>query len=232
TAGLITNYQYRSANPNPADADSIFITSFANANSSSAYGLELISVNNIAPWWSLTSNVNIYNSHLNGTNLQSNLNNQQVSWFGKLNSTFKIPSGISLQITGDYTSKTILPPNRSGGGGGRFYGGGALALANGYTEPVYGVDMAIKKSFLKNRAASLSLSVNDLFRTRVYKVHSESDISSSVHSVQDNIRIRDPQIIRLNFNFHFGKTDVLLFKRKNMQAEQEGLQNGMQGISQ
>ncbi|MEO7120034.1 MAG: TonB-dependent receptor, partial [Ginsengibacter sp.] len=153
TKGLITNYQYRTANPNPANPDSIFITSYANANSSSAYGIELIDVQNIAPWWTLTSNVNVYNSKLNGTNLESNLNNQQVSWFGKLNNTFKLPANYSIQFTGDYTSKIILPPNRSGGGGGNFYGGGNLALANGYTEPVYGFDIAIKKDFLKNKAA-------------------------------------------------------------------------------
>jgi outer membrane receptor protein involved in Fe transport len=232
TTGLITQYQYISANPNPADNDSIFITSYANANSSSAYGLELIAINNLYPWWTLTSNVNVYNSKLNGTNLQKNLNNQQVSWFGKINNTFKLPSNFSIQFTGDYTSKIILPPNRSGGGGGNFYGGGALSLANGYTEPVYGFDMAIKKDFLKNKAASLSLSMNDIFRTRTYTIHSESQISPTVYSNQVNVRIRDPQILRLNFNFHFGKTDVSLFKRKNMQAEQEGIQNGMQGVNQ
>jgi len=232
TNDLITNYQYYSSNPNPADPDSIFITSYANANSSSAYGLELISVNTIAPWWSLTSNVNIYNSKLNGSNLQSNLNSQQVSWFGKLNNTFKIKGNYSIQLTGDYTSKTILPPNRGGGGGGNFYGGGNLALANGYTEPVYGFDLALKKDFLKNKAASLSLSMNDLLRTRVYKVHSFSNISPTVYSAQDNIRIRDPQILRLNFSYHFGKADVSLFKRKNLKAEQEGVQNGMQGVGQ
>ncbi|HEY5406419.1 MAG TPA: TonB-dependent receptor [Ginsengibacter sp.] len=232
TNDLITNYQYRSANPNPADPDSIFITSYANANSSSAYGLELISINKIAPWWTLTSNVNVYNSRLNGSNLQSNLNNQQVSWFGKLNNTFKLPANYSIQLTGDYTSKTILPPNRSGGGGGSFYGGGNLALANGYTAPVYGFDIAFKKEFLKNKAASLSLSMNDILRTRVYNVHSQSDISPTVYSMQDNIRRRDPQMVRLNFSYHFGKTDVSLFKRKNMKAEQEGMQNGMQGVGQ
>ncbi len=73
TNDLITNYQYRVANPDPHKSDSIFITSFANANSSSAYGLEVTSLNNITTWWSLTANVNVYNSKLNGTNLQSNL---------------------------------------------------------------------------------------------------------------------------------------------------------------
>ncbi|MEO8413617.1 MAG: TonB-dependent receptor [Ginsengibacter sp.] len=232
TDDLITQYQYRTVNPNPAKADSIFITSFANANSSSAYGLEVTTVNNITSWWSLTANVNVYNSKLNGSNLQKNLNNQQVSWFGKLNNTFKLPKNYSIQFTGDYTSKTILPPDRNGGGGGRFFGGGNLSLANGYTEPVYGFDIAFKKDFLKDKTASLSVSMNDIFRTRLYRVHSQSDISPTVYSTQVNERRRDPQMVRVNFSYRFGKVDVSLFKRKNLKAEQEGVQNGMQGVGQ
>ena len=233
TNNLITRYQYRDKNPNPNRSDSIFISSYANASSSSAYGLEVTSTNKIADWWSLTSNINVYDSKINGNNLESDLNNEKVSWFGKINNQFKLPKNYSIQFTGDYTSKTILPPNRSGGGGGgMFFGGGNLATANGYTDPVYGFDIALKKDFLKDKAASLTLSMNDIFRTRVYRTHSTSNFSSTVYSTQDNERRRDPQIVRLNFNWRFGKFDVSLFKRKNLKAEQEGMQNGMQGVGQ
>lgn len=232
TSNLISRYQYRDKNPNPDKDDSIFISSYANANSSSAYGLEVTSTNKIADWWSLTSNVNVYNSTINGNNLQSDLNNQKVSWFGKINNQFKLPKNYSIQLTGDYTSKTITPPNRSGGGGGRFFGGGDLSTANGYTDPVYGFDIALRKDFLKDKAASLTLSMNDIFRTRVYRTHSISNFSNTVYSIQDNERRRDPQMVRLSFNWRFGKFDVSLFKRKNLKADQEGLQNGMQGIGQ
>ncbi len=232
TNNLITRFQYRDVNPNPTKMDSIFITSFANANSSAAYGLEIVASNKLAKWWSVTSNVNVYNSTINGNNLESDLSNQKVSWFGKINNTFKLPQNISIQLTGDYTSKTILPPNRSGGGGGRYYGGGNLSTANGYTDPVYGVDLAIKKDFLKNNTASISLSINDIFRTRTYTTHSESNFSKTVYSTQDNERLRDPQMVRLNLNWRFGKFDVSLFKRKNMKGEQEGMQNGLQGVAQ
>jgi outer membrane receptor protein involved in Fe transport len=230
TDNLIANYQYRDKNPNPGANDSILVSTFVNANRSNAYGLEVTSTNKIADWWSLTSNVNLYNSTINGKNLQSNLSNQQVSWFGKLNNTFKLPENYTIQLTGDYTSKTILPPGRGGGGGGRMFGGGNLSTANGYTDPVYGFDIAIKKDFLKDKSASVSVSMNDFLKTRVYKVHSRSDFSPNIYSIQVNERRRDPQIVRLNFNWRFGKFDVSLFKRKNLKADQEGLQNGMQGI--
>jgi len=232
TNNLITRYQYRDRNPNPTKNDSIFISSYANANSSIAYGLEVTASNKIANWWTLTSNVNLYNSKINGTNLESNLNNQKVSWFGKINNTFKLPKNYSIQFTGDYTSKTITPPNRSGSTSGRFFGGGNLATANGYTYPIYGFDIAIRKDFFKDKTASLTLSMNDIFRTRINHTYAESNFSSTVYSTQDNERMRDPQMLRLNFNWRFGKFDVSLFKRKNLKADQEGMQNGMQGVGQ
>lgn len=232
TNDLITNYQYRDKNPNPTKSDSIFISSYENANSSVAYGLEITATTKIAPWWNLTSNVNVYNSKINGSNLQSQLTNQQVSWFGKLNNTFTLPNNFSIQLTADYTSKTILPPGRGGGGGGRMFGGGSLSTANGYTAPVYGFDLAIKKDFLKDKSASISLSINDIFRTKVYKVYSRNDFSNTIYTVQNTERMRDPQVIRLNLNWRFGKFDVSLFKRKNVKAEQEGMQGGMEGMQQ
>jgi len=215
TTNLISNYQYWGANPNPAIGDSVFISTYVNASSSQAYGLEITSMNKLAPWWNLTSNVNIYNSQINGSNLENNLNNQKVSWFGKLNSTFTLPKSIALQVSGDYTSKTILPPGRQGGGGSN-WGGGNLSTANGYSLPIWGIDAAIKKDFLKDKALSLSLSINDIFRTRITKTHSESSVSKGIYSVQNLERQSDPQRVRLNLSWRFGKTDFSLFKRKNM----------------
>lgn len=232
TNDLITNYQYRDKNPNPTKGDSIFINSYENASSSVAYGLEVTATTKIASWWNVTSNVNVYNSKINGSNLQSQLNNEQLSWFGKLNNTFVLPQNISIQLTADYTSKTILPPGRGGGGGGRMFGGGNLSTANGYTAPVYGFDIAVKKDFLKDKSLSVSVSMNDIFRTKEYKVYSRSDYSSNIYTIQNTQRMRDPQVFRLNLSWRFGKFDVSLFKRKNIKAEQEGMQSGMEGMQQ
>ena len=105
------------------------------------------------------------------------------------------------------------------------FGGSPLPSAEGYINPFYGVDFAIKKDFLKNNAASLTLQFNDIFRLRDYSTHSES-----VYFVQDNFRRQDPQLIRLNFSLKFGKMDVSLFKRKNMKEDTENNQNSMQGM--
>jgi outer membrane receptor protein involved in Fe transport len=227
---LISRYQYWDKNPNPAYNDSVFISSYVNANSSEAYGLELTSMNKIASWWTLTENVNFYNSQINGSNLSTTgISNQKWSWFGKINSTFNLPAHFTLQINGDYTSKTILPPGR-GGGEGNHWGGGNLATANGYALPVWGFDAAIKKDFLKDKTLSVSLSMNDIFDTRVTKVHSVSTSSKDISSVQDIWRQRDPQQLRLNVSWRFGKADFSLFKRKDM--NQQGDQTDMPPMAQ
>jgi hypothetical protein len=108
---------------------------------------------------------------------------------------------------------------------GMMFGGGSQPSAQGYIKPVYGADIAIKKEFLKNNAASLTLQFSDIFRSRLYATHAESQ-----YFVQDNERRRDPQMVRLNFNWRFGKLDVSLFKRKNMKGEMENMQNAQQGM--
>ena len=130
---------------------------------------------------------------------------------------------VTLQISADYQSKITSSPGGSssqgrgggfGGGGGGMFGGGGSA-AQGFIRPNYGVDAAIRFEFLKAKTASLSLNVNDIFKTRKYDAHTES-----VFFRQDIIRRRDPQILRLNFNWRFGKMDVNLFKRKNTRSEE------------
>ena len=233
TNNLITNYQYRDKNPDPnTKPDSVLITTFANANKSYNIGLELTIKTRFTNWWDFTANVNLYNSTLEVGQLTGGGTNSQFSWFGKINNNFKLPKNYSIQLSGDYQAKTILPPSSSGGGGGGRGGGGGGGMfggtqigAQGYIKPNFGVDIAIKKEFLKNNAASLTLQMNDIFRTKLYSTHSES-----IYFIQDNERRRDPQVVRLNFNWRFGKIDVSLFKKKSMKSEMENMQNAQQGM--
>ena len=85
------------------------------------------------------------------------------------------------------------------------------------------MDIAIKKTFLKNDVASVSLSITDIFATRNTNQYSQSD-----YFIQNYNRIRDPQMFRLNFAYRFGKLDMSLFKRKNMKQDTQGAIEGMQ----
>ena len=102
-----------------------------------------------------------------------------------------------------------------------------MPSAQGYIKPYYGIDFSIRKDFLKNNTASLTLQISDIFRTRL-----NSSYTESVYFIQESDRRRDPQVLRLNFNWRFGKIDVSLLKRKNMRSEMESGQQSMQGAGQ
>ncbi len=233
TSDVIARYQYRDKNPSiGAKPDSVLFTTFANASNTYTYGLELTAKNKIGKWWDITTNINFFNTTLEAGNLPGGVDDNQLSWFAKMNNNFKLPKNFSIQLSGDYQAKTLVSQTNSGGGfggggggrgGGGMFGGGNTPSAQGYIRPLYGVDIAIRKDFLKNNAASLTLQVNDIFRTRLNSVFSQS-----VYFEQNAERRRDPQVLRLNFNWRFGKIDVSLFKRKNNRVDTEGMQ-GMGG---
>ncbi len=226
TTDLITRVQ----NPgkNPINDSTVFISTFINANSSFVGGFEVISRNSITKWWDVTSNINIFTSKINSDDSSVAAVGQTYSWFGKINNTFKITKRLTLQITGDYTSKTVLPPGGSAGTSsntsGRGFGSTVSGNAQGYLRPSGGIDASVKYEFLKNKTASVTLSVGDIFRTRVNDVY-----SYSYYFTQELDRRRDPQFFRLQFNYRFGKFDAALFKRKNLKGEMDNMNNNMQG---
>ncbi len=224
---LITRYIYKDVNRNvPNATDSLYYGSYINANTAFTYGLELTEKLPITKWWDAMVNFNLYNTNINATIPNQSINNSLASWFTKINSTFKLAKGLSLQITWENRSKTIIP--QSGGGGGRMggmFGGGSQTLAQGYTLPRnFDIDVALRKEWTwKNgQSGSINLSMNDIFATRV------KTETNAIYFTQNTERYRDPQVVRLNFNYRFGKLDLNLFKRKNTKADQGGGMDMMQ----
>ncbi len=127
------------------------VTSYINANNAYAAGLELIFRNNLTSWWEMNLNTNIYYSKINGSDVVAGLENERTSSFTKLNNTFKITKTLSIQLSGDYQSKSALPVSTSNSGsGGRGPGGGGWmggppSTTQGYIDATYGVDFGIKK---------------------------------------------------------------------------------------
>ena len=228
---LITNYFYKDINP--VTNDSAFYSSYINANTSKVFGLEISNKTAITKWWDLNLSFNLFKSEINATIPGQDVNNNLTSWFSKMNHNFKLVKGLSLQFSGQYQAKTILPPGgNSGGGGGRggFGGGmggfgGPQSTAQGYNLPFYDFDLGLRKDWtLKGgKTASLTLSVSDVFKTRVNKTYSES-----LYFTQNVTRTRDQQMFRLNFSYRFGKFDVNLLRRKSTKMQDGGGMDQMQ----
>lgn len=194
----------------PIGADTL-LTQYINANRSNSYGAELTMKNQIVKGWDLTSNVNLYQTDMKVNANGQNYDNNGFSWFAKINSETKLPANFTVQVNATYQAPTIALP--SSGGGGRGGGGGgfnqipssALGTIKGFST----VDVAVKKDFLKNKAASVTLSLSDIFNTRQYELN-----QASPEFAQDYIRKRESRILKLNFSYRFGKFDASLFKKK------------------
>lgn len=221
TTNLITRNQVESVNPFSGKEE--LIISYINADYSTIFGLELIGSNKLTQWWELVSNFNLYQSKINAN--QPGIPDQDAisSYFIKINNNIKLTKKLTLQLSGDYTSKTILPPGGGGGGGMMF--GGPQTTAQGYIRPKYEIEAALRYQFLKENRANLTLTFSDIFRTDASDVY-----SSSPGFVQNTWRLRDPQILRLNFSWRFGKFDTSLFKRKNLKGDMQNMQNVNEGV--
>lgn len=209
TSHLITRYLTKGTHP--VTGEEAYINTFINANHGETYGLELTSVNAPTRWWDLTTNVNLYRSKISAEGAADPL----WSVFAKVNNNFKLPQHFTIQLSADYQGKTNLPVNTNQGFGPPNQ---AQSASQGYIRPFYGVDAAVKKTFGKEQAASLTLSVNDIFRSRKTDQYSEGP-----GFTQDYYRLNNPQVLRLNFAYRFGKMDMSLFKRRNM--KNQGVEN-------
>lgn len=219
---LITT-QLDSFENNPVLKQIQYFSTYENANYAYSEGLELTSQNSIGTWLDITGNINFFESGINATNLGiPDTAKKFLSYFAKLNLTFKLPKSFSLQFNGNYLSKAEVPPGGGGGGrwgGGAFGGGGGMGgitpSASGYIEPNYWVDGAIKKDFFKNKL-STTFSVRDIFATSV-----QSSIMTATNPIgvplyeQESSRRRDPHFYSITLSYKFGQTDFSLFKKKN-----------------
>nr|WP_295870130.1 outer membrane beta-barrel family protein [uncultured Chitinophaga sp.] len=161
-----------------------------NASTRNSFGAEFTVRSQITKDWDLTANVNLAQTKISAANQGNNFSNSGFTWFGKLNSNTKLPWNLTLQITGEYESRQILP--------------------QGERKPVYSIDAGIKKDMLKNKALSVSLTLNDIF-------NSDRNLSytSTAFSETENYRKRLTRELRLNATWRFGKMDYNLFKRKS-----------------
>jgi Outer membrane protein beta-barrel family/TonB-dependent Receptor Plug Domain len=219
---LITRYQFKEFNTF-LGRDAV-VNSYINAQSGYAYGAEITIKNTIFKIVDLVTNVNFYNSVLNAENVEAGLDNQQFTWLVKENVTLRLPFEFVLQLTGEYQSRTALSNFSGGGGGPRGHGGGGgwgegpSNSVQGYRIPVGFMDISLRKSFWK-RNGSVTLSFNDIFRSQINGSYTEN-----AAFIQETWRLRDPQFVRLNFSYRFGKFDQSLFRRKNTRTSSEGME--------
>jgi outer membrane receptor protein involved in Fe transport len=210
---LIASYQFTEYN---AELNKeVIITSFANSNKAAAYGAEITLKDNFFKWLDLTTNVNLYQSDVDATNVESSLKVSRLSGFLKETVQVKLPAGFAFQVNGEYRTKTSFTPVTNND---PFRPGGPPSqnTAQGYSNSYWFVDASLRKDFWKNQA-SLTLSMQDVFASRKMGTYTETGFFT-----QETERFMNPQMVRLNFSYRFGKMDTSLFTRKNTRMNTQG----------
>jgi len=193
TNNAITDFSTDTVLTINGQSQKVVLTYPVNADTRNAYGAEFTVRDQITDYWDVTTNLNLFQTKINAANLQNNLSNQGFAWFGKMNSNTKFPYNVSLQVTGNYESKQILP--------------------QGERASKYSVDMAVRKEFLKKRTLAISLGLNDIFNT-----DRTLSYTTTAFSDQEYYRKRASRELRLNMSWRFGKMDAA--KKKNKKEEQ------------
>ena len=131
-----------------------------------------------------------------------NLNNYGFNWSAGLIMNYKIvtatPSlvnNLSFQLSGQYESPRVIP--------------------QGKQLEQYGMDFAIRKDFLKNKAGTITFNVNDVLNSRRF-----GSITDTDNFYQDSYRRWNVRSFRLSFSYRFGKSDLNLFRHRH--SEEEG----------
>ncbi|NSL87780.1 outer membrane beta-barrel family protein [Chitinophaga solisilvae] len=232
-SNLIGSIYFRNTNnmistiSTPIGADTL-LTQFINANRSNSYGAEITMKNQVLKGWDVTSNVNLYQTDMQVNTGDQHFTNSGFSWLAKINSETKLPANFTVQVSATYQAPAIALPS-SGGGGGRGGGGGGFMMiptsSQGTIKGFSTVDLAIRKDFLKSKAASVTLSLSDVFNTRQYELNQLTPAFA-----QDYIRKRESRILKLNFSYRFGKFDASLFKKKRSQGNDMQMGDQMQSF--
>ncbi|MCK7556115.1 TonB-dependent receptor [Chitinophaga sedimenti] len=155
----------------PIGTDTL-LNRYVNANKNMSYGAELTGKVQVIKTWDLTANVNLFQTELNVITDKESYKNRGFAWLAKLNSETRFPWNITFQVNATYQAPAIAMPQGSGGGRGGGPGGMGMASASaqGRIKGFSGVDVAVKKDFLKNKALSVSMNLSDVFNTREYNL--------------------------------------------------------------
>ncbi len=194
----------------------LIITTYANADYSQAAGLEFTFKNTFFKILDLTSNWNFFYTEVNANNVESGLVTERTSALIKEILQIRLKKGWSLQLNGEYRTRAAYTPIVSTDQFRGPHGSGITNTAQGYSIANWYMDVSVKKELL-DRKATLTLSINDPFSSRRTGTY-----SSSALFLQDTWTLRNPQMVRLNFSYRFGKADSSLFRRKNTKVEMGG----------
>jgi outer membrane receptor protein involved in Fe transport len=200
TQGDITRYsdtitaaQFQQLN-NAAIDPSAILNTFVNAQYQNRWGSELTLQQKVGQHLDVTPTVDLQYKKVKSNVNNVDLSNEGFNWEAKLIINYRVVSKSaiwnkwSFQTTGGYESPEVV--------------------AQGKRKEMYGVDLGLRKEFLKNKAI-FTFNINDVFNSR-----KRGSISETENFYQDSYRRWDVRSFRATLTYKFGKADFQLFKKE------------------
>lgn len=190
----ITTAQYQQLNNAAIDKNAILNT-FINAQFTNRMGAEF-TLNHKIGNLEVIPNLNLQYKKVKAVIGDINLSNQGFNWESKLIFNYRVAPSItllkntSLQLSSNYRSQQVIPQGRN--------------------KESFVTDFAIKKEFMKNKAASITFAVNDVFNSNRF-----GQIYDTENFYQDSYRRWMVRNFKLNFSYRFGNRDINLFVQKD-----------------
>ena len=181
------------------DDDGITNMTFENLSSESSYGTEAITSLRLGDWMSGFLSLSLYRLVADGSNLEGDLSNDALSWNVRGNLSFTINPTLDVQLFTMYRPATKIA------GGER----GAWTMTN----------LAVRQR-LFNRAASLSLRLEDPFNLAGFDMWRETD-----RYYLEMDRSWEARQVSLAFQYTFGGSD----RDRRRQQREEGQQPDQTG---
>jgi outer membrane receptor protein involved in Fe transport len=190
----ITKAQFQQLN-NAAIEPNAILNTFVNAQYTNRMGAEFTLQHKVGNL-EIIPNINMQYRRVKATLGDLDLDNEGFNWEGKLILNYNTKAKKALyndwnfQLNGQYESMEVIP--------------------QGKNKAQFVVDFAVRKEFLKKKAAAVTLAVNDVFNTNRW-----GQIYDTENFYQDSYRRWNVRNIRLTFTYRFGNRDFQMFNREN-----------------
>lgn len=182
----------------------VSVTEYTNVGYARNTGLELIGKNTFTKWWNITSNINAFYAQIvDVNNPTSNLNRENLTGNGRLQSNFKVWKGADFQISGYY----MMP----------------IAIAQGTFFGMNGIDVGFKKDIIPQKAF-LTINISDVFNTRQFNA-----IQEGPNFYTEIKRKRETRVMTVNFTYKFGN-ESLTARKSSRRQSREGQGGGGEGV--
>lgn len=180
----------------PDPAQKALYQTNANIAKNISYGANLNVPVQIAKWWQMNNNLNVFHLSFESPDLAGEaLKTGKTSFQFKSQQSFMINDGLTAELSGNYESPLDY---------------GTLSL-----QSRYGLDIGLSKSLLKKKA-SLKLALSDVFNTQNTK------LTSAYPGLKyDLYQKNESRFVRLNFSYRFGKNEIKPARRRSTGTEAE-----------